>query len=101
MTTGGGLSGAVADGQDWLGQADAFDLAGEQPRGGRVGAVEGELDAGGAAVDRQDAADRLLIRLAAQGAVSWRTGSACHALLISNAVRAAASSLRLAPLTFG
>ena len=33
----GGLLCAVVDGQSWLGQADAFDFAGEQPRGGRVG----------------------------------------------------------------
>src|ERR1035438_2716313 len=62
---GDGLFCAVLDGQSWLGQADALDFAGEQPRGRRVGAVEGELDAGGTTIDRQDAADRLLIGLAA------------------------------------
>ena len=61
--TRGGLAAAVMDRQRWLGQADAFDLAGKQPRGGRVGAVEGELDARRPAVNRQDALGWLAGRL--------------------------------------
>ena len=101
MTRGRGLLRAVPDGQSWLGQTDALDLAGEQPRGGRVRAVEGELDAGGSAVDRQDDA-RLRLQPPCAGAL-WlaTTAWACHALLISNAVRTAANSLRLAELTLG
>ena len=68
--TGGGLSGAVTDGQDGIGQADALDLAGQQPHGWRVRPVEGELDARRPAVDGQDAANRLPVRLATGRSVS-------------------------------
>jgi hypothetical protein len=44
------------DGQHGARQADAFDFAGEQLRGGRILSVKREFDAGGTAVDGQDAA---------------------------------------------
>ena len=97
----GGLAGAVTDGEGWLGQADAFDLARKQPHGGRVGSVEGELDTRRAAVDRQNEPGRLLGRRATGRCASTGTASASHALLISSAVRAAANSLRFAALTLG
>ena len=40
-------------------------------------------------------------RLCAGALLLGRAGSACYALLIRNAVRTAANSLRLAGLTFG
>src|ERR1035441_2448392 len=60
-----GLSGAVVNSQSWLGQADALDLAGKQPRGWRVRPVEGELRSRGPAANGQHAASRLPARPAA------------------------------------
>src|SRR5437870_3226581 len=48
--------GAVFDRDSGAGQADAFDLAGEQARARRIEGEKREFDAGGAAVDGKDAA---------------------------------------------